>query len=346
MRRVILVMTILVFPVVVMAQTLVTGAQRPFVPGDKVLFATDFSQCPVGELPQGFKVVGSGECVRYGNRMWFSSITGEAGLLKKVDLGQDEFSVEYDLFFLKGECAEVALRLYGGDKVGENPLPYELRVGPGCSGEAVYVFLQGRGRIYKSSSRSLKRKIHVALQVRRGQFRVYLDGRRLVMVPFRGRVTSVGFFLHGKYSQLLSGVRLAKYSSGEALPSPEKLGIKVEKTAQGTRLTIPSRILFDFNKYFLKPQSKEALKVVASILKEQPDKRIKVVGYTDNVGSPEYNLRLSLQRAQSVADYLVYVEGVDPGRIRIEGRGEANPVANNSTEEGRAQNRRVEIILY
>lgn len=70
-----------------------------------------------------------------------------------------------------------------------------------------------------------------------------------------------------------------------------------------------------------------------------------MVGYTDSVGSDSYNLNLSEQRANSVATYLTQ-EGVAPSRMQISGMGEANPVASNATDEGRQQNRRVEIALY
>ena len=349
MKRVVfLVFVVLLIPSLVCSQGLVTGAKRDFVPGDKVLFAEDFSSCPVGELPQKFeKITGAGECVRYGTRIWFSAINGNTGLLKKIALGGDEFSVEFDVLFLKGECGEMSVNLFSGDKVGEKKLSsYELRIGPGCTGEAVYVGLQKVGRIYKSKYKSLKKQLHVAVQVRRKQFRVFLNGRRLTMVPFSGNVRSVGFFLRGKYSQLISNIRIAKYSNAEERPSPEKLGIKMEKTAGGTKLTIPERVLFDFNKFFLKDKAKEALHVVAGILKENPGKKVRIVGYTDNVGPDAYNLRLSLQRAQSVADYLIYVERVEKDRIKIEGKGKSNPIADNTTEAGRAKNRRVEIEIF
>jgi outer membrane protein OmpA-like peptidoglycan-associated protein len=119
----------------------------------------------------------------------------------------------------------------------------------------------------------------------------------------------------------------------------------VEKTAGGTKLTIPERVLFDYNKFFLKDEEKKAQHEVAGLLKENPGKTIRMVGYTDNVGSDAYNLHLSLQRAQSVADYLIYVEGIEKDRIKIEGMGKSNPIADNATEEGRAKNRRVEIEM-
>ncbi|HHD77397.1 MAG TPA: OmpA family protein, partial [Campylobacteraceae bacterium] len=124
-----------------------------------------------------------------------------------------------------------------------------------------------------------------------------------------------------------------------------KLGISVNKNKEGMKLTVPEKVLFDFNKFILKPEAKIALSVVADIIRENPARKIVVTGYTDNIGSDAYNLRLSLQRAQSVADYMIYCEKINPKRFKIVGKGKENPVASNATEEGRAKNRRVEIEL-
>lgn len=332
---------------VAIAGGLVTGQSRyKYEPGGKVLFQTDFHKCPVGEIPEGFdKITGTGECVRYGNKMWFAANVNHVGLIKKVDLGEGEFSVDFDLMFLKGNCAGTALRFYGGHKPGEERLPYEVGIGPGCSGEAIYAGMERVGRVYRSSFKSLKRRIHVAIQVRRKQFRFYLNGKRLAVIPFKGKVTSIGFFVDGKYAELITDIRLAKYTQKEAKPLPEKLGISVKKTHEGLKLTIPEKVLFDFNKFTLKPAAKQALDAVAGVIKGNSVKKVIVTGYTDNVGSDAYNLKLSMRRAQSVADYLIYCAKTDAGRFEIDGKGKADPIADNGTESGRAKNRRVEIRL-
>ena len=327
-------------------QGLITSAKRQFIPGNKVIYENTFKTCPVGELPEGFdKINGAGECVRYKNKIWFAASVNSASLIKKADLGDDEFSVEFDLMFLKGNCSGVTLRFYSGKQPGKNRLHYDVRIGPGCSGEAVYAGMEPVGRVYKSSFKSLNRKIHITIQVRRKQIRFYLNKKRLTMMPFKGNVTSVGFFVSGKYKELISDIKLAKYSQKEIKPSPEKLGISVRNIQGGLKLTIPERILFDFNKFTLKPEAKQALEAVASIIKTNPVKKIIVTGYTDNIGSDAYNLKLSLQRAQSVADYLMYVEKLSPSLFLIKGKGKANPIASNVSKEGRAKNRRVEIEL-
>ena len=189
--------------------------------------------------------------------------------------------------------------------------------------------------------------------MRRHQLRLYLNGKRLASTawPLKEGEKVSGFSLYfdgfeGKpYGVLVSDLNVARYSNEEAKPTPEKLGIGVKKTKEGMKLTVPEKVLFDFNRFTLKPEAKEALSVVGDIIREHPAKQIVVTGYTDNVGSDAYNLKLSLQRAQSVADYLIYCEKMKPGLFTITGKGKTNPVASNATEEGRAKNRRVEIRL-
>lgn len=104
-------------------------------------------------------------------------------------------------------------------------------------------------------------------------------------------------------------------------------------------------ILFDFDKADVKPQYYAVLAKVGEYMRTNSNARVILAGHTDNVGAKEYNLKLSHRRASSVRDYLVNKEGVDPGRITLSGFGYDDPIADNSTSEGRAQNRRVQGIL-
>ena len=102
------------------------------------------------------------------------------------------------------------------------------------------------------------------------------------------------------------------------------------------------RLTFETGQATLKPDSQEQLKNMAEILKAYPNVTIKLGGYTDNTGDAQANLRLSQQRADAVMADLVKL-GVDAGRMKAEGYGEEHPVADNSTVEGRAKNRRIDI---
>jgi outer membrane protein OmpA-like peptidoglycan-associated protein len=110
------------------------------------------------------------------------------------------------------------------------------------------------------------------------------------------------------------------------------------------RMVFNQVALFDFNKSNLKPEGKEQIKAYREKARAEMSsaEKVKIIGYTDNVGTAAYNMKLSLRRAEAVRDYLVSL-GVDPGKLEVSGEGMSNPVADNSTAEGRAQNRRVEV---
>jgi len=105
-----------------------------------------------------------------------------------------------------------------------------------------------------------------------------------------------------------------------------------------------SDVLFDFNKYTLKPEAREKLAKVSGILLAYPDLKLQVEGYTDNIGSEEYNQKLSEQRADGVRDYLVS-QSVTDANVSAQGYGKSHPVADNSSNDGRAKNRRVELVV-
>jgi OOP family OmpA-OmpF porin len=99
---------------------------------------------------------------------------------------------------------------------------------------------------------------------------------------------------------------------------------------------------FDFDSSVVRPESRPVLDQGAELLKQNPDVLVVVEGFTDSIGGPEYNQQLSVRRAEAVYRYLVN-QGVDPERLTVEGFGETRPIADNDTESGRAQNRRVEL---
>ncbi|MDH6304559.1 outer membrane protein OmpA-like peptidoglycan-associated protein [Parabacteroides sp. PF5-5] len=113
---------------------------------------------------------------------------------------------------------------------------------------------------------------------------------------------------------------------------------------EALKVTFDSGILFATNSSTVSEASKTALRNFGSSLKGNPDTYIKVIGHTDNTGRVDYNQTLSEKRAQSVYDYLMN-QGVRSDRMTYEGKGIHDPVADNSTAEGRSLNRRVEIMI-
>ncbi|HSF56672.1 MAG TPA: OmpA family protein [Candidatus Binatia bacterium] len=119
--------------------------------------------------------------------------------------------------------------------------------------------------------------------------------------------------------------------------------LKAKQTDRGFELTL-SDVLFEFDKAALKAGSARSLAKITEFLRENPQRQITIEGYTDNVGSDNYNLELSQRRAEAVRDFLVQ-NGISADRITARGLGEEYPVASNETEAGRQQNRRVQIII-
>ena len=119
--------------------------------------------------------------------------------------------------------------------------------------------------------------------------------------------------------------------------------LQTRDTARGLIVSMPD-VLFAFNKYDLKPEARERLAKISGIVLAYPDLKLQIEGYTDSIGSDEYNQTLSDKRAEAVRDYLVS-QGVSMNSVTAQGMGKADPVADNSTAAGRQLNRRVEMIV-
>lgn len=121
-------------------------------------------------------------------------------------------------------------------------------------------------------------------------------------------------------------------------------GIGIERQGDDIVLNMPSSVTFGVDSSELTASARQALNEVTAVLREYPETRITVAGHTDSTGAEAYNQQLSEQRATAVGSYLVQ-GGIQRQRLTMVGYGESQPVASNDTEQGRAQNRRVEIIV-
>jgi outer membrane protein OmpA-like peptidoglycan-associated protein len=143
-----------------------------------------------------------------------------------------------------------------------------------------------------------------------------------------------------------AGALIGNYMDKQAKEIQRDLkGARVERVGEGIKITFDSGILFDVNSSALKPASKTNLTNLSKVLNKYADTNILIEGHTDNTGSADYNQTLSENRAGSVANYLK-VQNVLGNRISTMGYGETQPVADNNTTAGKAQNRRVEVAIY
>ena len=124
----------------------------------------------------------------------------------------------------------------------------------------------------------------------------------------------------------------------------EGTGVRVQRNPDNTiTLIMPSNVTFDVDRAEVKPQFYETLRSVSLVFKEYDKTTIDIFGHTDSSGSDAYNQELSQRRANSVASYLISSGGLMPQRFIVTGYGENYPIADNATDYGKAQNRRVEI---
>ncbi len=122
-------------------------------------------------------------------------------------------------------------------------------------------------------------------------------------------------------------------------------GVKVERVGEGIMLTMPAGILFESSKFDLTSGATSEINKLATVLKKYPDTDVLVTGHADASGVAAKNMTLSEQRAQSVVTYLSG-QGVEAARMRSAGKGDLEPIADNTTVEGKQANRRVEVAIF
>jgi len=142
----------------------------------------------------------------------------------------------------------------------------------------------------------------------------------------------------------------SKRAKEEVTPEPIVIPVVVKQESQNRYKTIESKesvnlhINFDYKSTKISEKSLENIQEFANFLKKNPEYLCKIIGYSDDIGSKRYNLKLSKQRADSVVGALVK-EGIAQSQLIAVGLGEANPIADNATEDGRAKNRRIEAVI-
>lgn len=153
--------------------------------------------------------------------------------------------------------------------------------------------------------------------------------------------------LRGAGIGAIAGAGVGRYMDVQEARLRERLagtGVSVLRDGENIILNMPGNITFDTDQSLVKADFRPVLESVAEVLREYRSTMIQVAGHTDSTGGDQYNMLLSRNRAQEVANVLTGV-GVQPVRIEVIGFGETSPIATNSTPEGRALNRRVELTL-
>jgi OOP family OmpA-OmpF porin len=311
-----------------------------FVPGNKVIFYTDFSEDKVGNFARGLKYKsGPVEVVeRDGVKVLRS--TGRAEFL--IPVGRtlpQRFTLEIDVLasdpLLHGVVVfEGGSQLNRGDKSAE------------VNWELTGAFLVGSGQnagtspvnIPKEMQPALKGNVaHIRVLMDSAYFKMYTNERRLYNIPelafVRDSVIRVQLNAAEDVPAFITGLRVAE---SETDVMYDALAAKGRWATHG--------ILFATGKSEVQPESRPVLKEIASTLKQHGDLKVLIEGHTDNIGAAASNLALSDARAAAVKDALVADFGIAADRITTKGFGDTKPAAPNTTPLGRSQNRRVELV--
>src|SRR4051794_6786606 len=317
-------------------------ANYDFVPGQRTIFFTDFTDDQVGNFPQrlDFKN-GQMEVVEFegGQRALKASSEGVFTIPLPETLPQ-KFTLELDVINRKSQgVAANTITVYGGGEASSNDKSME--VGWGQNGLST---IGGGLQNQYISSKQDDRERYVGkpagfrILADGNNLKVYVDEKRLANLPKAnfGRGKALAVKLDGRDDEdnavYLTRIRVAESQKSiyDALASTGKW------TTQG--------ILFDTGKSTIKPESTPTLKEIAATLKQHPELKIEVQGHTDNVGKPDANLKLSQARADAVKQALATDYGVTAGQLTAKGYGDTKPAADNKTPEGRQNNRRVELV--
>jgi OmpA-OmpF porin, OOP family len=315
-------------------------ANYDFVPGARTIYFTDFSDEQVGNFPKRltFKT-GQMEIVELDGKRALKASSASELVIPLPEVLPSKFTIELDVINRdsRGTAANT-FEIAGGAAMGDDK---GTAVGWGHNG----LFVSGGGvqrMDLMAKDADIARYVGKPASFRilgDGQaLKLYADEKRIANIPNGGfqRARALVLHLQGrddeKNAVYVTRIRVAESNKD----------IYDELTASGRWTT--QGILFESGKADLKPESTPTLKAIAAALKGHPDLKVEIQGHTDNVGSAASNLALSQARAEAVKAALVADYAIGEGQLTAKGLGDTKPVGRNTTPEGRANNRRVEIV--
>lgn len=326
-----------------------------FVPGDKLIFFDDFSQDFIGDFPSKWNTNGSGETVKIKGENWLELKSGY-GLYFIPDIEElpEDYTIEFDIL-TKGISQQTSstarFHVYltdnlkfdkGLEHYAEVSLPF------GQFGafniRASNYFNRGGGDINSQIKADIRDQVlnqpHIAISVTKKRFRLWVNEVKYVDIPRFIEVQNV--LNHIKF-------HINNFKDGE-----ERVFIRNLKVAEGgvdlrRKLLAEGKIstngiLFGSGSSNIQAQSYGIIRQISQVLQQDESIKLKIVGHTDADGNDDSNMSLSKSRAEAVKQALINVYKIDASRLISEGKGESEPVGDNTTNEGKAKNRRVEFI--
>lgn len=326
-----------------------------FVAGDSVLLYDDFSVDNIGDFPAKWNTNGSGEVVTLDNSpdKWLKLTNKTTYLPDLPETFPSDFTLEFDMITTgldKNTSSNARLTLLLDDnnsfRNGSNYVQMGIPLAQ-YKDAGIYIYNRISNKntisnyVLKDVRNEVMQKAHVAIAVNGPRFRMWMNERKLIDLP---RFTPAGLIKYVKFNLdhmpsetteqfvFITNVKVAE--GGEDLRSKLLKDGKFSTTG----------ILFDSGSDKIKPESYGTLKKIADALEQESEMNIQIVGHTDADGTEASNLELSKKRAASVKNALNKDFGISEGRLQVDGKGATQPVGDNSTTAGKAQNRRVEFV--
>lgn len=313
-------------------------ANYDFVPGERVLFATEFSEDNIGDFPRRLEFAeGSAEIVEWQGRRMLRLNDKARFQVPLPETLPERFTIEFDLHNPNRHVALHVAPNASDKKPTDYKYPYHHFV---LSTEALENGVSpGRGIDLPTATTAnrdyMERLVPVRIMADGPHVKMYLGETRVANLPKAtfnlGR--AIDFIYGGVYKgpAYIGNIRIA--AGGADL---------YDALAKDGRVATQG-IFFATGSDRIQPQSTPTLKEITQMLQQHGDLRLTIEGHTDNTGDDAANQQLSEKRAAAVKQYLVQ-QGIDASRLQAKGLGESRPAASNDTTEGRQQNRRVELV--
>jgi OOP family OmpA-OmpF porin len=325
-----------------------------FVPGTNILYYDNFEKDNTGEAPLGWITSASAEVVTVegleGNWLKLSSTSARHMTRNKKQSWGNNFTVEFDLLMVKNEYdprINIALVNTGGNLVTDESIlgtnkqviSFESILGAGGNQSRATLYGMDNKKFSDNMTETLRfsntTPVHISMCVQAKRFRMWWNDKKLydlsaISDQYLPNQLQFSFGSVGGSDFYVSNIRVAK-----DVP---------DTRARFEEGKLVSNLLFYTGTAKLKPESMGSLLDVSKVVKDAASP-VKIIGHTDSDGDDAANLKLSGERAVAVKEILVAQYNVDADKLTTEGRGETQPLANNNTAEGKAQNRRVEFIF-
>ena len=335
------------------SKTIKVYSKFDFVPGDKLLFFDDFSNDFIGDFPAKWNTNGSGEVITMddSSQRWLEILPGYTTYYVPDVTLPEEYTIEFDVLPLgldaktsSSAILQVKLSDDPNFKRGANYFHTNI---PFCQYSAIGFRVKNNvnggtsdiNNVIKADIRdAVINQPHISIAVNKQRFRLWVNEKKYVDIP-RG---------------VPSGISTLKFELNAFKDGKERLFLTNLKVAQGgvdLRRKLLSEgkistnaILFESGSANLQPQSMGVIRQISQVLQQDANIKLKIIGHTDADGGDAANLELSKKRAETVMKTLINIYKASPERLTYDGKGEMEPVGDNNTADGKAQNRRVEFI--